>query len=285
MGPPVRGQSGQAAAGQPARRHPRVMPFGTLHHGRTSRIAPKVATAPRVSPIRPRGVLLRRAPIKRTACHRGETRKRAGCEISRPLQKSKMSTMRWNTRLMTGILILSAGLVLGGVVVWIALLLWAAREDGRDQERRDQKRDDRDEAPENRPRRRSLVQRQRRRLPDEGAGAEVSASVGGGHRPRVCAVCCCRNGHAGRVRDTRAWPGLPARQAPRPAVCAQGAGAASATGALARFSRQVPHREPGRARRLPSRRPRPHPARLEQRVDLAAALGVTVTRRGCRTGT
>jgi hypothetical protein len=39
---------------------------------------------------------------------------------------------------MTGILILSAVLALGGVVVWIVLLLWAAREDGRDQERRDQ---------------------------------------------------------------------------------------------------------------------------------------------------
>jgi len=39
---------------------------------------------------------------------------------------------------MAGILILSAVLALGGVVVWISLLLWAAREDGRDQERRDQ---------------------------------------------------------------------------------------------------------------------------------------------------
>jgi len=39
--------------------------------------------------------------------------------------------------MMAGILILSAVLALGGVVVWIALLLWAAREDGRDQERRD----------------------------------------------------------------------------------------------------------------------------------------------------
>jgi hypothetical protein len=38
---------------------------------------------------------------------------------------------------MAGILILSAVLALGGVVVWIVLLLWAAREDGRDQERRD----------------------------------------------------------------------------------------------------------------------------------------------------
>jgi len=42
---------------------------------------------------------------------------------------------------MTGSLILSAVLALGGVVVWIVLLLWAAREDGRDQERRDQLRD------------------------------------------------------------------------------------------------------------------------------------------------
>ena len=39
--------------------------------------------------------------------------------------------------MMAGILILSAVLALGGVVVWIVLLLWAAREDGRDQERRD----------------------------------------------------------------------------------------------------------------------------------------------------
>jgi hypothetical protein len=38
----------------------------------------------------------------------------------------------------TGILILSAVLALGGVVVWIVLLLWAAREDGRDQDRRDE---------------------------------------------------------------------------------------------------------------------------------------------------
>jgi hypothetical protein len=37
----------------------------------------------------------------------------------------------------TGILILSAVIALAGVVVWIALLLWAAREDGRDQDRRD----------------------------------------------------------------------------------------------------------------------------------------------------
>jgi hypothetical protein len=39
---------------------------------------------------------------------------------------------------MAGILIVSAVLAVGGVVVWIALLLWAAREDGRDQERREQ---------------------------------------------------------------------------------------------------------------------------------------------------
>ena len=39
---------------------------------------------------------------------------------------------------MAGILIVSAVLALGGVVVWIALLLWAAREDGRAQERREQ---------------------------------------------------------------------------------------------------------------------------------------------------
>ena len=39
---------------------------------------------------------------------------------------------------MAGILVLSAVLALGGAVVWIALLLWAAREDGRDQARRDQ---------------------------------------------------------------------------------------------------------------------------------------------------
>ncbi|HEX6723845.1 MAG TPA: hypothetical protein VF073_01260 [Gaiella sp.] len=45
---------------------------------------------------------------------------------------------------MAGILILSAVLALGGVVVWIVLLLWAAREDGRDQERRDRLRGHRD---------------------------------------------------------------------------------------------------------------------------------------------
>jgi hypothetical protein len=34
------------------------------------------------------------------------------------------------------VLAISALIGLLGVVVWIALLLWAAREDGRDQERR-----------------------------------------------------------------------------------------------------------------------------------------------------
>jgi hypothetical protein len=43
---------------------------------------------------------------------------------------------------MSGVLIVSAVLALGGVVVWIVLLLWAAREDGRDQERRDRVRRD-----------------------------------------------------------------------------------------------------------------------------------------------
>jgi hypothetical protein len=36
------------------------------------------------------------------------------------------------------VLILSGLLGLVGAVVWIALLIWAAREDGRDQERRDE---------------------------------------------------------------------------------------------------------------------------------------------------
>lgn len=45
---------------------------------------------------------------------------------------------RCDTQVVTGVLILSAVLALGGVVVWIVLLLWAAREDGRDQERRDE---------------------------------------------------------------------------------------------------------------------------------------------------
>jgi hypothetical protein len=35
------------------------------------------------------------------------------------------------------IAIVSAGLTLAGVLVYLALLLWAAREDGRDQARRD----------------------------------------------------------------------------------------------------------------------------------------------------
>ena len=39
---------------------------------------------------------------------------------------------------MTGILIFSAVLTFVGIGIWIALLLWAAREDGRDQERRDE---------------------------------------------------------------------------------------------------------------------------------------------------
>ena len=39
---------------------------------------------------------------------------------------------------MTEVLVLSAVLGLVGAAVWIALLLWAAREDGRDQERRDE---------------------------------------------------------------------------------------------------------------------------------------------------
>ena len=38
---------------------------------------------------------------------------------------------------MSEVLILSALLGLVGAVVWIVLLIWAAREDGRDQERRD----------------------------------------------------------------------------------------------------------------------------------------------------
>lgn len=38
---------------------------------------------------------------------------------------------------MQEILIISAALSLAGALVYIALLLWAAREDGRDQQRRD----------------------------------------------------------------------------------------------------------------------------------------------------
>jgi hypothetical protein len=43
----------------------------------------------------------------------------------------------WNTLLVREVLIVSAIVSLMGVVVWIGLLLWAAREDGRDQQRRD----------------------------------------------------------------------------------------------------------------------------------------------------
>ena len=39
---------------------------------------------------------------------------------------------------MSEVLIPSALLGFVGAVVWIALLIWAAREDGRDQERRDE---------------------------------------------------------------------------------------------------------------------------------------------------
>ena len=55
-----------------------------------------------------------------------------------PVEAVFSAPIRCDTRGMTGILILSAVVALGGVVVWIALLLWAAREDGRDQERRDE---------------------------------------------------------------------------------------------------------------------------------------------------
>ncbi len=43
----------------------------------------------------------------------------------------------WNTRGMRDVLAISALIGLVTIVVWIVLLLWAAREDGRDQERRD----------------------------------------------------------------------------------------------------------------------------------------------------
>jgi hypothetical protein len=43
----------------------------------------------------------------------------------------------WDTASVREVLIVSAVLSLMGIVVWIGLLLWAAREDGRDQERRD----------------------------------------------------------------------------------------------------------------------------------------------------
>lgn len=46
---------------------------------------------------------------------------------------------RWNTRVMREVLIVSAVVSLMGVVVWIGLLLWAAREDGRDQRERDRR--------------------------------------------------------------------------------------------------------------------------------------------------
>ena len=39
---------------------------------------------------------------------------------------------------MREVLILSGLLGLVGAIVWIALLIWAAREDGRDQDRRDE---------------------------------------------------------------------------------------------------------------------------------------------------
>jgi hypothetical protein len=45
---------------------------------------------------------------------------------------------RWNTRVVAEVLIVSALLGLVGAVVWIVLLIWAAREDGRDQKRRDE---------------------------------------------------------------------------------------------------------------------------------------------------
>lgn len=42
-----------------------------------------------------------------------------------------------NTSAVRELLVVSAVLGLAGVLVYIALLLWAAREDGRDQARRD----------------------------------------------------------------------------------------------------------------------------------------------------
>ena len=39
---------------------------------------------------------------------------------------------------MTAILVFSTVVAMIGIVAWIVFLLWAAREDGRDQERRDQ---------------------------------------------------------------------------------------------------------------------------------------------------
>jgi len=66
------------------------------------------------------------------------TRTRTGQLPNIPVEAVFSAPIRCDTRGMTGILILSAVVALGGVVVWIALLLWAAREDGRDQERRDE---------------------------------------------------------------------------------------------------------------------------------------------------
>ena len=43
----------------------------------------------------------------------------------------------WNTASVREIMIVSAFVGLAGVLVWIGLLLWAAREDGRDQQRRE----------------------------------------------------------------------------------------------------------------------------------------------------
>lgn len=57
-----------------------------------------------------------------------------------PLRRSKRvfaGSQLWNTLLVREVLIVSAIASLMGVVVWIGLLLWAAREDGRDQQRRD----------------------------------------------------------------------------------------------------------------------------------------------------
>lgn len=45
----------------------------------------------------------------------------------------------WNTRVVREVLVVSAVVSLMGVVVWIGLLLWAAREDGRDQRERDRR--------------------------------------------------------------------------------------------------------------------------------------------------
>ena len=42
-----------------------------------------------------------------------------------------------NTAYVREILIISAALSLAGALVYLALLLWAAREDGRDQQRRE----------------------------------------------------------------------------------------------------------------------------------------------------